>query len=222
MPSSSSTFFVFFFAFVVGTGAAANSADLSASDFASDALKGKSLFVVFHAPWCGHCRKLMPAWKTVTEEAADKEFLAMARVDCTTTENKPLCTKNNVKGFPTIMYGTVDDLEPYEGGRDEESLQAFVQSLKPICSVDNDEHCSAEEIAALNELQELTTEQLEERITRYEEEVKTLEKQYATDVKDLQEKYRTITEKKTQSIQTLRQNSNMKMIKAMVAKKDDL
>ena len=44
--------------------------DLDGTAFKSG-LDGRTLFVVFHAPWCGHCKALMPAWKTVAKEVVD-------------------------------------------------------------------------------------------------------------------------------------------------------
>ena len=36
---------------------------------------------MFHAPWCGHCKKLAPVWEEFAVEMKDK--LSVAKVDCT-------------------------------------------------------------------------------------------------------------------------------------------
>lgn len=209
--------FLLLVSFIVGGCAATTtSADLTARDFETG-LKGQSLFVVFHAPWCGHCKALMPAWKKVAEEAVDKEFLTMARVDCTTTENKAICSKYNIKGFPTMLHGTVDELEAYQGGRDEESIRSFMHGMKPICSIYHSDSCTAEEIAILTELQNLDASQLKDRVRRFEESVYRVETQYQSDVKTLQESYRNMTEKKTEQIARLRQESNIAMVKSVLS-----
>merc|ERR1740117_1500017 len=62
--------------------------------------------------------------------------ILVADVDCT-TEGKPLCDSNGVKGFPTIKTGDLSNLEDYKGGRDFKSLESHAASLKPSCSAAN-------------------------------------------------------------------------------------
>ena len=162
----------------------------------------------------------MPSWKKVAEEAIDQEFLKMARVDCTTAENKAICSKYNVKGFPTILYGNIDELETYEGGRDEQSLRGFVQGLKAPCSANHD-NCSAGEIAVLTELAELSTTELEGRIRHYDENTTKIEVQFENDVKALQERYQQLTNQKAKDISRLRRESHVSLIKTTLGSRSE-
>ena len=63
----------------------------SDADFEEKTKEG-AWFVKFYAPWCGHCKKLAPAW----EELATKVNLVaspirVAKVDC--TKSAAVCSK---------------------------------------------------------------------------------------------------------------------------------
>jgi protein disulfide-isomerase A6 len=63
---------------------------------------------VSSAPWCGHCQKLTPEWKKAAKELEGAARLGA--VDCDDADNKGLCSKYDVKGFPTIkVFGEEKD-----------------------------------------------------------------------------------------------------------------
>merc|ERR1711907_567336 len=77
----------------------------------------------------------------------------VADVDCT-SDGKPLCDSNGVRGFPTIKYGDPNNLEDYKGGRDYDALKKFAdENLKPVCSPSNLDLCNADQKATIEELQ---------------------------------------------------------------------
>eukprot|EP01083_Nonionella_stella_P263522 895102_1 len=95
---------------------------------------GKTVFLKFFAPWCGHCKKMAPDWEKLSGEFEGYEVGLVADVDCT-AEGKPLCDANGVKGFPTLKWGDPTALEDYQGGRSYDDLLKFAtDNLKPICS----------------------------------------------------------------------------------------
>jgi protein disulfide-isomerase-like protein len=98
---------------------------------------GKTVFIKFFAPWCGHCKKMAPDWEKLSGEWDGHEVGLIAEVDCT-AEGKPLCDANGVKGFPTLKYGDPSSLDDYQGARTYDALAKFAEdSLKPICSPTN-------------------------------------------------------------------------------------
>lgn len=201
---------------IVATTHAATDSELTVADF-DGGFDGKSLFAVFHAPWCGHCKALMPAWKAVTEKATGDENLshvAMGRVDCTAKDNEALCAKFKIQGFPTILYGSAEDLEPYEGGRDEESLLTFVRDMKPICGAGSEENCSEDELKTLDELAALDAEALQARIDKHEDAVKQIEAAYTAEVETLQARYTNITETKKNDLDSLRGDAKVGLVKS--------
>lgn len=86
-------------------------------------------FVKFYAPWCGHCKRLMPTWEDLAKEFAEDTELSISSVDC--TKHRAVCDKAGVKGFPTlkIYYGGSSG-EMYKGDRSLDSLKSFANQQK--------------------------------------------------------------------------------------------
>jgi protein disulfide-isomerase A6 len=120
-----------------------------------DAVSGKGAFVKFFAPWCGHCKKLAPDWNKLHGEFKDNANIVIADVDCTADENKDLCAKMGVRGYPTLKYfasGSPADGDKYEGGRDLDALTTFAkENLGPTCSHENIDLCDDEDKAYITE-----------------------------------------------------------------------
>ena len=90
----------------------------------------------------------------------------IADVDCTQDDGKDLCSKYGVSGYPTLKTFGPDsdkDGDPYDGGRDYNTLKKFVKSnSKPPCDVNTEENCSKKEKKFLEEIKEWTPEKLKE------------------------------------------------------------
>ncbi len=56
--------------------------------------------VAYIAPWCGHCKTLVPEYSTASDSLSP--MIPFYAVDCDADENKGICAKEGVKGFPTI------------------------------------------------------------------------------------------------------------------------
>lgn len=86
--------------------------------------------VEFFAPWCGHCQKLAPEWGKAAGSL--KGIVKFAAVNC--DEEKELCGKFGVKGFPSIKLfrpGRYDQPEDYQGGRHAKALYDYAANLIP-------------------------------------------------------------------------------------------
>ncbi|QDS72903.1 hypothetical protein FKW77_007789 [Venturia effusa] len=113
---------------VLGVHAASAVIDLIPDNFDKIVKKGgKPALVEFFAPWCGHCKNLAPVYEELAssfKHAEDKVTIAKVDADA----HKSLGQKYKVQGFPTLKWfdGSGNDPEDYDGGRDLDSLSAFI------------------------------------------------------------------------------------------------
>ena len=85
--------------------------------------KGKQL-VLFYAPWCPHCKNMLPEWDKFAE--TNRSNVEAKKVN---SEEQPALIKEyDVQGFPTILLLDANGktIATYEGGRDAKSFADFV------------------------------------------------------------------------------------------------
>jgi protein disulfide-isomerase A6 len=106
--------------------------ELTVDNFKTDVVEsGDVWFVEFFAPWCGHCKTLVPEYKKLA--TALKGVAKVGAVDMTVHDSvgKPY----GVKGFPTIKIFGSDKKKPsdYEGDRTASKMAAAaLRELKEV------------------------------------------------------------------------------------------
>ena len=103
------------------------SVEIEAFENFADAANKPSL-VLFHADWCGHCKKMMPEWKKFKSQ----NKLNVLPIDVE-SENKEIMNKHGINGFPTIKFfpnghanGGAQD---YTGPRTTKGFHDFVKGV---------------------------------------------------------------------------------------------
>jgi len=97
---------------------------LTAINFREQALEGgRPSLVMWYAPWCGHCKNMMPVWDKMGELFED---YLVGKIDATVNEVSGL---EAVHTFPTIKLYRPDGTEAeYNGERTVEGLSKFLKT----------------------------------------------------------------------------------------------
>jgi len=182
------------------------------------ATAGKTVFIKFFAPWCGHCKSMAKDWEKLAAEWEGNAVGLVAEVDCTAA-GKPLCDANGVKGFPTIKYGDASDLQDYQGGRSFDALSGFAkENLKPVCSLNNIDLCDDEKKAEIKEMQSMSMDELDAKIKEGEDKIKEAETTFDTGLQELQSTYEKLMGDKDAKIAEIK-GAGLGLMKAVLASK---
>ena len=95
--------------------------ELDEGNFDSMAGDGGYWFVMFYAPWCGHCQNLEPTWAQLAGQLSGK--VNVARVDATAQTS--LAERFNVQGYPTLIMMRNQKTKVYRGARELDDLRSF-------------------------------------------------------------------------------------------------
>lgn len=192
-------------ALLFGLVAGANAIELSHETWDA-AVDGKTVFVKFFAPWCGHCKKLKPDWDKLMDLYKGHATALVADVDCT-AGGKDLCGTMGVQGYPTLKYGDPSDLQDYKGGRDFESLKTFAENnLKPMCSPSNIDLCDDAKKAQIEKYQGMDADALRTAIEAEEKKLKDAEDNFKAEVQKLQSTYERLMAEKEETINAVKQS----------------
>jgi len=169
---------------------------------------------------------MAPDWEKLSAEWEGHDIGFVAEVDCT-SDGKPLCDENGVKGFPTLKYGDPSSLDDYQGGRTLDALSKFAkENLKPICSPKNLDLCDDDMKAKIAELMAKSDDDLAADITAEEAKLEEAEETFKKEVEKLQATYQKLMEEKDAAQAAVKASGLglMKSVKAAKAKaaKDEL
>jgi hypothetical protein len=159
---------------------------------------------------------MKPAWDKLMKEYEGHDSAGVFDVDCT-AEGKPLCDSNGVRGFPTIKYGSPDDLQNYEGGRDFDALLKFAQeNLKPSCGPANIDLCDDEKKAEIAKFSDMSDDDLDAFIKEKSDAIETAEQTFKDEVSKLQKTYEGLMEAKDATVEEVT-NSGLGLAKSVRA-----
>lgn len=92
-----------------------------------DAKAEKVWFVLFYAPWCGHCRVLEPKYIAMATELREEEpGIGVGAVDCNQVPNQQLCYKQKVHGYPSLKALVMGKEKPYNGKKTHGAMKEWI------------------------------------------------------------------------------------------------
>ena len=86
----------------------------------------KPVMYMFYTEWCGHSKKMLPVWNTLTQNRI-KNRVEFKMVNCEEDEqSKKLCRDFSVKFLPTLVFVKNNgESSMYNGGPDANELLKF-------------------------------------------------------------------------------------------------
>jgi len=86
----------------------------------------KKVLGVYYTNWCGYSRHFLSDLENGLQKELENH-VTVKLFDCEKDENKELCNKLGVRGYPAIILHTENDNIMYNGDRSSDDLIKFVQ-----------------------------------------------------------------------------------------------
>ena len=94
---------------------------LDNSNYTEAIKKYDHLYLLFYAPWCGHCRHFMPIYLETANYCKEKNISAtFAKIDGTASENASIYFQ--IEEFPTLFFFKKGEKFKFNGMRNKEGL----------------------------------------------------------------------------------------------------
>mmetsp|Transcript_3470 Transcript_3470/g.5906 ORF Transcript_3470/g.5906 Transcript_3470/m.5906 type:complete len:228 (+) Transcript_3470:2-685(+) len=184
--------------------------------------KGKTVFIKFFAPWCGHCQELEPKWELMAQEWIDHEQGLVGQVDC--TKEKKFCQQDfAIEGLPTLLYGDPSGegifLQEYGDDKSYEALSQFANETlaQPFCSPGSIHVCDNETQKTIHTFMSMSLADTEQWINDKERELIDAEKWFQHEFQRMQKEYN--TKSTDYEFLAAQIKANIKMIKSVQAAK---
>jgi protein disulfide-isomerase-like protein len=159
--------------------------------------QGKTVFIKFYAPWCGHCQNLAPTWEELAADWVDHKQGLVAEVDCTIgPDTEKWCSKEmQIEGFPTLLYGDTSNgrlfLTEYNGEKTFEALSAFASDTisTPYCTPINVDACDMKTKKMLQSYLKLSVDKINKEIAKVEKKVDNVQSNFQKKFQRMQSQY---------------------------------
>ena len=99
----------------------------SALDLSTESKDNKIKIYNFNTEWCGYSKKFQPTWNTFANSIVAADNIEAINVNC--DDNKELCKKYNIPGYPTVVMENDKTFKIYDGPRTVEGLRNATKSF---------------------------------------------------------------------------------------------
>ncbi|KAL3805373.1 hypothetical protein HJC23_009080 [Cyclotella cryptica] len=181
---------------------------------------GKTVFIKFFAPWCGHCKAMAPDWEKLMADFEGSATQLVAEFDCTADGHQAMCEEYGVQGFPTLKYGDPSDLQDYQGPRQYEELKAFAdENLKPVCSVANIDLCEGEKKEMIEKFLKMSEDDLTKLIEAEDEKIASAQANFEAELETLQDTYQNLQAEMQMGIEEIKKGG-LSLMKSVLKSKE--
>jgi protein disulfide-isomerase A1 len=103
--------------------------NLSEKTFKDEVASKKFALVEFYAPWCPHCKHLVPEYEKlaayVKQDPELEDKVLIAKIDC--ESNQAIASQYGIQGFPTLkLFKNGEFFKDYEGQRSFDAMKNFI------------------------------------------------------------------------------------------------
>lgn len=101
--------------------------------------KSKGCFVLFYAPWCGHCKSTLPEFEAL--QLSYKGPIQILSYNSEDPDNREIIAQQDIKGFPTIRYykdGLDGEYSEYNNDRNEGKFKEYISKITGVLEVSSD------------------------------------------------------------------------------------
>jgi thiol-disulfide isomerase/thioredoxin len=85
-------------------------------------------FVNFNASWCYWSKKLNPTWENLKDDMSNKN-IEILDIKCDMEENKDLCERYGIDGYPSIRLIQGNKIYSYDGDRSLDDMKDFINEF---------------------------------------------------------------------------------------------
>ena len=110
----------------------------SKSEYDKYILNNNYTISIFHADWCGHCKRFLPVFNEASKYLFISKTWKLLKVPC--TKYPSLCNAFSIEGYPTIkVYKNSQEMKGISPPRDLENFIEFLikVSSNPLINVNN-------------------------------------------------------------------------------------
>ena len=94
-----------------------------------DTIHDNILVYNFNTEWCGYSRKFQPIWEDFSNNVKDNMNIQAIDVKCDNDQNKDLCNKYKIQGYPTVIIVKNNQPHEYSGNRTVDDLISTINNL---------------------------------------------------------------------------------------------
>jgi|SaaInlStandDraft_4_1057021.scaffolds.fasta_scaffold10145_4 thiol-disulfide isomerase/thioredoxin len=84
---------------------------------------------LYHADWCGHCKRFIPIWEGMKKEFGGK---GISFADFEHSKNESIMKKKNIHSFPTIHFKYGEYGATYSGPRNPDDILSQYEMFKQM------------------------------------------------------------------------------------------